>query len=97
MTKQEEIRDRLKSFLFGWQDVYDYTEASNLRLERAVESLTELLHSQGVVIKVDGVFPKAGVRGLSKEEAEKQKDIWVTACEHMVLSGYVAVEPLVEE
>ncbi|MEE9303054.1 MAG: hypothetical protein V3U84_04625 [Thiotrichaceae bacterium] len=84
MTKQEEIRERVIT-LCCVAKAKDLSK-SPTGFEDEVNEFLADLHSQGVVIKVDGELPK---------------DWYVrTCCRQMIKqfneAGYVAVEPLIE-
>jgi len=105
MTRQEEIKEGITGIIkayfpfehAGCEDgcTAKYLEIENL--EQVRQKILSYLHSQGVVIRVEGELPKAGIRGLSDKETEEKIDVWITACEHMILFGYVAVESLIKE
>lgn len=101
MTKQEEIREGItnQQRLRGAFADKILTRHKMTRDEALWEALAYMrfLHSQDVVIKTDRELPKAGVRGLSKEQAEMKNDIWITACEHMILSSCGFFESLIGE
>jgi len=89
LTKQEEIREGLENLqLFRWDAEVFYLTPTNIT--RVLSSL----HSQGVVIKVERELSEWEDHPFSLPQEEL---IYGDAQEMLVQSGYVAVEPLMEE
>ena len=94
MTKQEEIREGIASY------IRLYNGTSTTASEFTSKAILEYLHSQGVVLKVDKELPinpyrfnvhlDAGIYdGLYREK-------YFEAQQGMVNAGFTAVEPLIE-
>ena len=101
MTKQEEIREGFARFLFELSEHdewycaknYDDVKDKGFWLWFANEHL-KYLHSQGVVIRVNGKLPLAPkpIFGAGYNAIK----IYDLAQKDMTKAGYVAVEPLVK-
>lgn len=105
MTKQEEIRKGLATKLraMSYLVYCDCKECKN-REQLAVDEIFSYLHSQGVVIKVEGLPNKRKLKAQYEEEFGKGStnmsfDTWYSA-KFMFgdfEAGYVAVETLIKE
>ena len=99
MTKQEEIREGMRSRLTY---TFDFTT------DEITTEILSYLHSQGVVLKVDRELPKLDLLAIDwvcplnhnpttpyeKGEVERLKRF---AQDVLIYAGYVAVEPLIKE
>ncbi len=97
MNKQEEIREGIKAILASDLSVHiqakglsldqsDFTSALDNAWEERVNEILSYLHSQGVVIKVDGELPELLI-----------SDEGVYAVKHDSKAGYTKTEPLVKK
>ena len=93
MTKQEKIRKGIADKFLNYQGT-NYKHATKLERENALvmaDNVVEVLHSQGVVIKVKRELPPSDVDDI----CTLNEVIW----EYRIVlrkAGYVAVEPLIK-
>ncbi len=110
MTKQEEIREGIRTLLKGYHIVAnavdDGIEPDMARLDTYPDRIMYYLHSQGVVIKVKRKLPEPPQEpptklgddtGWAKFVAGSPKEIWKMALEASEEADIVAVEPLIKE
>jgi hypothetical protein len=84
MNKQEEVREGVEGILGV---LYNF----HLDGDAYASQILDYLHSQGVVVKVDGeLYPN---RYMTRDTRYAYED----AQRDMLEVGYVAVEPLIEE
>jgi len=105
--KQEEIREVLERFEEG-KCIYPFDKFPNSECPddyngSCTPCLLRCLHSQGVVIKVEGELPQVIKRttrlmGATYPEGDPWKgDEYFEPCPICGQVGYAAVEPLIEE
>lgn len=84
MTKQEEIREGMILITKSRPMAYQ---------------LLQYLHSEGMVIKVEGELPEQPSDELLKGMAEENllRSIWYMGTQDILKAGYVAVESLIKE
>lgn len=97
MTKQKEIREGIHKTISDSvlnQVTLDGLNYSLVHFERMENALLSYLHSQGVVIKVNGIFDDdsgettcVGICNITCHNSERYL---------MLKAGYVAVEPLIK-
>ncbi len=90
---QEEIREGIYNIIL------DCEEPDGVDANRAVQLITQYLHSQGVVLKVEGKLPEivfpmhigsdSPIGHIAREWHKKTQ-------EDMLEAGYVKTEPLIE-
>lgn len=92
MTKQEEIREGVRDLVVDLRN--QAIVLHKIDVEPYLDAIFRLLHSQGVVIKVDEMPPPVVLKkvlSLSEIALLYEND------QKYIKAGYVATEPLIKE
>jgi len=94
MTKQEEIREGIRRLIDGCYNARnpDYPKLIAFQPMKFLNEIMPYLHSQGVVIKVDGELPSSPFI-----EESGDNNGFIVGRDFMLRAGYTAVIPLIKE
>lgn len=93
MIKQEEIREGIAIQSYGTH----VGEVDNRKHYELADKVIQFLHSQGVVLKVEGELPEMKDIILGATWEEQRNVSYSQSQQDMLKAGYEATEPLIEE